>query len=153
MADFWEKKRDKKRGSLLLWSSLGALLGLFFLAPPGLWDSLLFHSGYAEHFGLARYFNEKPQSPHSFAALPLRAGPSSLDLVSGGVQNLKKINWDNRLGQVTGVSGLINPNESRNRPATVFLKDNPFLGWSKGRPVEGDLLSWALKKFRAKRTP
>ena len=144
MADFWQKKKGKKRGSLLLWSSVFALLGLLFLAPPDFLDSILFRLGFAGHFGHERFFNIKRQNQGLLTAVPSLGGASSLDLVVGNLQNLKKINWESRFGKLTSVSGLINPEKSQERPATVFLKSNLLPNASKGHSIEGDLLSWAL---------
>ncbi len=52
--------------------------------------------------------------------------------------------WDKKLGEPRSVEGLINPEDSRQRPTTVSLKNDSLPGDSQGRPVEEDLLSWAL---------
>jgi hypothetical protein len=135
MTQFWEKKKREKKRSALFVAILGVCLGALFLMPDGFLDSVLFRFGLNTQLPPLEKENVGMISP----LLNPHASPLPVEESDG-----QWVPWEQKLGRPQSVAGLINPEDSRQRPTTVALNESFLPDDSQGRPVEEDVLSWAL---------
>ena len=140
MAQFWEKKKEKRRSGLF-WGVLATAFGALFLIPPSWWGFLGLSGGFHFRGSFDETFSQDRFAPKP-VAIPARK-PSFL--LAGQLGRLGEIPWDQKLGRPVSVLGLLNPSEARERPNSVYVKKDPFPN-SDVSVNEGDLLSWALSQ-------